>query len=64
MNIRQAGAVATSAFAILALSCLAHVAIEYRWAEGKYERFPALIGELIAVGVEVIVTAGTPATLA
>jgi putative ABC transport system substrate-binding protein len=41
-----------------------NVAIEYRWAEGKYERFPALIGELIAVGVEVIVTAGTPATLA
>ena len=38
--------------------------VEYRWAEGKYERFPALIGELIALKVDVIVTAGTPATLA
>lgn len=38
--------------------------IEYRWAEGQYERFPGLIAELIAVKVEVIVTAGTPAALA
>ncbi|HET7876457.1 MAG TPA: ABC transporter substrate-binding protein [Methylomirabilota bacterium] len=41
-----------------------NILIEYRWAEGKYERFPALIGELIARKVDVIVTAGTPATLA
>ena len=38
--------------------------IEFRWAEGKYDRFPALIAELLAVKVDVIVTAGTPATLA
>jgi putative ABC transport system substrate-binding protein len=38
--------------------------IEYRWAEGKYERFPALIAELVALKVDVIVTAGTPATQA
>ena len=38
--------------------------IEYRWAEGRYERLPVLIGELLALKVEVIVTAGTPATLA
>jgi putative ABC transport system substrate-binding protein len=38
--------------------------IEYRWAEGRYERFPALIAELIALKVDVIVTAGTPAALA
>ena len=38
--------------------------IEYRWAEGKYDRFPALIRELLALKVAVIVTAGTPATLA
>jgi len=38
--------------------------IEYRWAEGQYERFPALIAELIALKVDVIVTAGTPATQA
>ena len=41
-----------------------NVVIEYRWAEGQYERFPALIDELIALKVDVIVTAGTPATLA
>jgi putative ABC transport system substrate-binding protein len=41
-----------------------NIVIEWRWAEGKYERFPALIAELIASKVEVIVTAGTPASLA
>ena len=41
-----------------------NILIEYRWVEGKYERLPALIGELIAQKVDVIVTAGTPATLA
>jgi putative ABC transport system substrate-binding protein len=38
--------------------------IEYRWADGAYERFPALIAELIALKVDIIVTAGTPAALA
>ena len=38
--------------------------IEYRWAGGEYGRFPALIAELVALKVEVIVTAGTPAALA
>ena len=41
-----------------------NIVIEYGWAEGKYERFPALIAELLAQKVEVIVTAGTPASLA
>ena len=41
-----------------------NIVIEYRWADGKYERFPALVAELIAANVEVIVTAGTPAALA
>jgi putative ABC transport system substrate-binding protein len=41
-----------------------NVVIEYRWAEAKYERLPALIAELIALKVDVLVTAGTPATLA
>lgn len=40
------------------------VVIEYRWAEGDYERLPALVAELIASGVDVIVTAGTPAAFA
>jgi putative tryptophan/tyrosine transport system substrate-binding protein len=38
--------------------------IEYRWAEADYSRFPALVADLIAANVEVIVTAGTPAALA
>ena len=41
-----------------------NVLIEYRWAEGRYERFPALIAELTALNVDLIVTAGTPASLA
>jgi putative ABC transport system substrate-binding protein len=41
-----------------------NIVIEYRWAEGDYQRFPALITELLAQKVEVIVTAGTPASLA
>jgi putative ABC transport system substrate-binding protein len=41
-----------------------NISIEYRWAEGKYERFPALIAELIVSKVELIVTAGTPASIA
>jgi putative ABC transport system substrate-binding protein len=40
------------------------IQIEYRWAEGRYELFPSLIAELIAAKVDVIVTAGTPASLA
>ena len=41
-----------------------NILIEYRWAEGKYERFPELIAELINLKVEMIVIAGTPASLA
>ena len=41
-----------------------NVIIEYRWAEGAYERFPTLVAELVASKVDVIVTAGTPAALA
>jgi putative ABC transport system substrate-binding protein len=36
-----------------------NIVIEYRWAEGKYERFPDLIADLVARKVDVIVTAGT-----
>ena len=38
--------------------------IEYRWAEGRYERFPNLIAELVDSKVALIATAGTPASLA
>lgn len=41
-----------------------NIVIDYLWAEGKYERFPALVNEFIASKVDVIVTAGTPAALA
>ena len=41
-----------------------NVVIEYRWAEGNYERFPKLVAELASLNVDVIVTAGTPAALA
>jgi ABC-type uncharacterized transport system substrate-binding protein len=40
------------------------IVIEYRWAEGMYERFPVLIAELVALKVDAIVTAGTPASVA
>ena len=38
--------------------------IEYRWAEGDYARLPALTAELVRSNVAVIVTHGTPSTLA
>ena len=41
-----------------------NIQIEYRWANGVYDRFPKLVTELLAAKVEVIVTAGTPAALA
>jgi putative ABC transport system substrate-binding protein len=40
------------------------ILIEYRWLEGRYDRLHALIGELLGLKVDVLVTAGTPATLA
>ena len=40
------------------------IVIEYRWAEGKYERLRELVTELIRSNVDVIVTHGTPGALA
>jgi putative ABC transport system substrate-binding protein len=34
------------------------VAIEYRWAEGHYDRLPALFADLVGRKVDVIVTGG------
>jgi putative ABC transport system substrate-binding protein len=41
-----------------------NVEIEYRWAEGSYERLPALASELVALNVDLIITQGTPAAVA
>jgi putative ABC transport system substrate-binding protein len=41
-----------------------NLAVEKRWAVGRVERFPALIDELVARNVDVIVTGSTPAALA
>ena len=38
--------------------------VEYRWAEGNYARLPDLATELVRSNVAVIVTHGTPGTLA
>ena len=36
-----------------------NVAIEYRWAESRFERSPEIIAEFIRLKVDVIVTHGT-----
>jgi putative tryptophan/tyrosine transport system substrate-binding protein len=41
-----------------------NIVIEYRYAEGKNERLPDLVGELVRLKVDVIVTIGPSATLA
>lgn len=41
-----------------------NLAIEYRSADGRDERFPRLAAELVRLNVELIVTRGTPAALA
>src|SRR6266581_3971234 len=41
-----------------------NLVMEYRAAEGQYERFPALAAELVRLQVDVILAVITPATLA
>ena len=35
------------------------MAIEYRWAEGRYDRLPALAADLVGRKVDMIVTSST-----
>jgi putative ABC transport system substrate-binding protein len=41
-----------------------NIVIEFRWADGRYERLPTPLSELIRLKVDIIVTHGTPGGLA
>ena len=41
-----------------------NIAFESRWAEGRFDRLPALADELVRLRVDLIVTTGTPAARA
>jgi putative tryptophan/tyrosine transport system substrate-binding protein len=41
-----------------------NIAFDYRWAEGRYERYPELAADLARLKVDVIVTSGQEATRA
>jgi putative ABC transport system substrate-binding protein len=41
-----------------------NIAIDFRWAEGKLERLPALAAELVGLKPDVLVTATTPCAMA
>jgi putative ABC transport system substrate-binding protein len=41
-----------------------NIVIEYRYADGKFDRLPALAAELVRLKIDVIITGGAPATRA
>src|SRR5512145_2591694 len=41
-----------------------NIRIEYRWAEDRYDRIPELAAEIVRLNPDVIITYGTPSTLA
>jgi hypothetical protein len=38
-----------------------NVAVEYRWAEGRNERFAEIVAEFLRHKVDIVITQGTPA---
>jgi putative ABC transport system substrate-binding protein len=41
-----------------------NIVIDYRWAEGRNDRFPPLVAEAVRLKANVILTSGTPAAIA
>src|SRR5205823_5757987 len=41
-----------------------NIAIEYRWAEGRDERYAEIAADLVRLKVDVIITVGSPPALA
>src|SRR5437773_12297388 len=41
-----------------------NILIEFRWAEGDYQRLPALAGELVRLNIDVLLTHGASGALA
>src|SRR5262245_53381629 len=41
-----------------------NIAFEYRYADGNYDRLPALAADLVRIKVDIVVTEGTPPTRA
>jgi putative tryptophan/tyrosine transport system substrate-binding protein len=41
-----------------------HISIEYRWAQGRAERYPVLAAELAGLGLDLIASNSTPAAQA
>jgi putative ABC transport system substrate-binding protein len=41
-----------------------NIAIEFRWAEERYDKLPQLVRELIAARIDLLITHGTPGTRA
>ena len=44
----------------LATTRVSNVTVEFRWADGRYERLPAFFDELVRRNVDVIVAHGAP----
>jgi ABC-type uncharacterized transport system substrate-binding protein len=41
-----------------------NISIEFRWAEGDYNRLPVLAAELVQLNIDILITHGTPGILA